>query len=143
MDDAAQLLMTRPEVVLVAGWGGLGATRAVSWCAVAILLGAGISLAGPASAGGEAFGGLYHADMYAAFAKAVIFAAAAVSILIAPGFFERTSGEDLRPEYPVLILLSAAGMGMMVSAGDLLARDARVARPVQAQRVLQPAELAI
>ena len=39
---------------------------------------------------------------------------------MAPGFFERSSGDDLRPEYPVLSLLSAAGMGMMVSAGDLL-----------------------
>jgi NADH-quinone oxidoreductase subunit N len=124
-----QILMTLPEIVLGAGaillmlaaaWGGQVSTRAVSWAAVAILIGAGISLAGPASAGGEAFKGLYHADMFAAFAKAVIFAAAAVSILIAPGFFQRTSGDDLRPEYPVLILLSAAGMGMMVSAGDLL-----------------------
>jgi NADH-quinone oxidoreductase subunit N len=92
----------------------------VSWCAVAVLIGAGISLFGPASAGGEAFGGLYRADMFAAFAKAVIFFAAAVSILIAPRFFATTSGDDLRPEYPVLILLSAAGMGMMVSASDLM-----------------------
>ncbi len=129
MDYSAQLLMTLPEVVLglgaillmlVAAWGGQASTRAVSWCAVAVLLGAGIALAGPASAGGEAFGGLYRADMFAAFSKAVIFAAAAVAILIAPGFFQRSSGDDLRPEYPVLILLSAAGMGMMVSAGDLL-----------------------
>jgi len=129
MDYKVQLLMTLPEVVLgvgaialmlVAAWGGQAATRAISWAAVAVLIGAGISLFGPASAGGEAFGGLYRPDMFAAFAKAVIFAAAAVSILIAPGFFQRTSGDDLRPEYPVLILLSAAGMGMMVSAGDLL-----------------------
>ena len=39
---------------------------------------------------------------------------------MAPRFFQQTAGDDLRPEYPVLILLSAAGMGMMVSAGDLL-----------------------
>jgi len=50
----------------------------------------------------------------------LIYGAAAVSILIAPRFFQRGAGEDLRPEYPVLILLSAVGMGMMVSAGDLL-----------------------
>ncbi|MCW3847842.1 NADH-quinone oxidoreductase subunit NuoN [Sphingomonas sp. LB-2] len=129
MGYSAQLLMTLPEVVLglgaillmlVAAWGGQGSTRAVSLAAVAVLIGAGISLMGPASAGGSAFGGLYRADMFAAFAKAVIFAAAAVSILIAPKFFATTSGDDLRPEYPVLILLSAAGMGMMVSAGDLM-----------------------
>ena len=129
MSYSAQLLMTLPEVVLgigaillmlVAAWGGQASTRAVSLAAVAVLIGATVALFGPASAGGEAFGGLYRPDMFAAFAKAVIFAAAAVSILIAPRFFSTTSGDDLRPEYPVLILLSAAGMGMMVSAGDLM-----------------------
>jgi NADH-quinone oxidoreductase subunit N len=129
MDYSTQLLMSLPELVLavgaillmlVAAWGGQASTKLVSWTSVAVLIGAGIALAGPASAGGEAFGGLYRADMFAAFAKVLIFAAAAVSIIIAPRFFQRTSGDDLRPEYPVLILLSTAGMGMMVSAGDLL-----------------------
>jgi len=129
MSYSMQLLMALPELVLalgaillmlVAAWGGQASTRLVSWTAVAVLIGAGIALAGPASSGGEAFDGLYRADMFAAFCKVLIFAAAAVSILIAPRFFQRTSGDDLRPEYPVLILLSAAGMGMMVSAGDLI-----------------------
>lgn len=129
MDYSTQLLMSLPELVLavgaillmlVAAWGGQASTKLVSWTSVAVLIGAGIALAGPASAGGEAFGGLYRADMFAAFAKALIFVTAAVSIIIAPRFFQLSSGDDLRPEYPVLILLSAAGMGMMVSAGDLL-----------------------
>jgi NADH-quinone oxidoreductase subunit N len=50
----------------------------------------------------------------------LIYIATAVSIVLAPSFFKRTNGDDLRPEYPVLLLLSAAGMGMMVSAGDML-----------------------
>lgn len=129
MSYATQLMMVLPELVLslgaialmlVAAWGGQNSTRLVSWASIAVLIGAGVALAGPASAGGEAFGGLYRPDMFAAFAKALVFAAAAVSILIAPRFFQTTSGDDLRPEYPVLILLSAAGMGMMVSAGDLM-----------------------
>ncbi|MBX3564666.1 MAG: NADH-quinone oxidoreductase subunit NuoN [Sphingomonas sp.] len=129
MSYATQLMMVLPELVLslgaialmlVAAWGGQNSTKLVSWASIAVLIGAGVALAGPASAGGEAFGGLYRPDMFAAFAKALIFAAAAVSILIAPRFFQTTSGDDLRPEYPVLILLSAAGMGMMVSAGDLM-----------------------
>jgi NADH-quinone oxidoreductase subunit N len=129
MNYSMQLLMTLPELVLgvgaivlmlVAAWGGQQSTKLVSWVAVAILAGAGIALAGPSSSGGEAFGGLYRADMFSAFAKALIFFAAAVSIVVAPKFFERSAGDDLRPEYPVLILLSACGMGMMVSAGDLL-----------------------
>ncbi len=125
----ASLLMTLPEeilgaaallLMLVAAWGGSGVTRAISWVSVVVLAGAGIALFGAASTGGEAYGGLYRADAFAAFAKVLIYIAAGVSILLAPNFFQRTAGDDLRPEYPVLILLSAAGMGMMVSAGDLL-----------------------
>ena len=125
----ANMMMTLPEVVLslgaivlmlVAAWGGAQSTRAVSWTAVAVLAGAGVALLGPASGGGEAYDGLYRADAFAAFAKALIYIATAASIVIAPGFFARTAGDDLRPEYPVLMLLAAVGMGMMVSAGDLL-----------------------
>jgi NADH-quinone oxidoreductase subunit N len=129
MDYAANLAMTLPEVVLglgaialmlVAAWGGPASTRAVSWIAVVVLAGAGIALTGPASSGGIAFDGLYRADAFAGFAKILIYIASAVAIVMAPGFFERTAGDDLRPEYPVLILLSACGMGIMVSASDLL-----------------------
>ncbi|TPG22659.1 NADH-quinone oxidoreductase subunit NuoN [Sphingomonas koreensis] len=129
MDYVANLRMALPEdvlsiaslaLMLVSAWGGQRSTRAVSWCSVAVLIGAGIALIGPASSGGVAFAGLYRADAFAAFAKVLIYIAAAVAIIMAPGFFQRTSGDDLRPEYPVLILLSAVGMGIMVSAGDLL-----------------------
>ncbi len=130
MDYAAQLSMVLPEIVLslgglallmVAAWGGQSVSRAVSWVAVAVLIGGGIALFHPAVTTGEtAFNGLYSADLFAAYAKALIFFAAAISIIIAPRFFARTSGEDLRPEYPILILFATAGMGMMVSANDLL-----------------------
>ena len=129
MDYAFQVAMTLPEVVLslgalalmlVAAWGGPASTKAVSWASIIVLAGACIALIGPASSGGDAFYGLYRADAFAAFAKVLIYIAAAVAIVMAPNFFQRTAGDDLRPEYPVLILLSAAGMGIMVSAGDLL-----------------------
>ena len=129
MTYGQQLMMTLPEVILaigalvlmlVAAWGGQKSARAVSWAAVALLFGAAISLLGPASSGGEAFYGLYRADAFAAFAKLLIYIAAAVSILIAPRFFASTSGDNLRPEYPLLIVLSAVGMGVMVSAADML-----------------------
>ncbi|MBM6575121.1 NADH-quinone oxidoreductase subunit NuoN [Microvirga sp. SRT01] len=129
MSYAANLAMTLPELVLgvgaivlmlVSAWGGPGSTRLVSWASVAILAGAGIALTGPAGNGGPAFDGLYRADAFAAFSKVLIYIATAIAILMAPGFFQRTSGDDLRPEYPVLMLLSAAGMGMMVSATDML-----------------------
>ncbi len=129
MDYGLQLSMVLPEIVLsvgalallmVSAWGGQAVTRAVSWVSVAVLIGAGIALTGNASSGGTAFDGLYRADLFSAYAKALIFFAAAISIVIAPRFFARTSGEDLRPEYPILILFATAGMGMMVSANDLL-----------------------
>jgi NADH-quinone oxidoreductase subunit N len=123
----ANLLMTLPEItlsvaalvlMLAAAWGG--SARMIGWVAVAALIGAAIALGGPASTGGDAFGGLYKADAFAAFAKVLIYGAAGVAIVMAPSFFDRTPGDAMRPEYPVLILLSAVGMGMMVSAGDLL-----------------------
>ncbi len=129
MDYATNLVMTLPEIVLslgslvlmlAAAWGGQSAARAISWTSVAVLIGAAIALLGPASGGGTAFYGLYRADGFAAFAKLLIYGAAAVAIIMAPRFFESTAGDNLRPEYPVLILLSAVGMGMMVSATDFL-----------------------
>src|SRR3546814_590946 len=98
----------------------LAAARPVCWAALVVLVGAGIALTGPSSSGVEAFYGLYRADAFSAYAKVLIYAAAGIAILMAPRFFERTGGDNLRPEYPVLILLAAVGMGMMVSAGDLL-----------------------
>ena len=121
------LLETLPELILsvgamvlllVAGWRGDEATRGISWMSVLLLIAAGLSLAGPAGHGGTAFGGLYHADSFAAFSKVLIYIGAAVSIIVAPNWFAR--GGTLRAEYPILILLSSAGMGMMVSAADLL-----------------------
>ncbi|WP_315761048.1 NADH-quinone oxidoreductase subunit NuoN [Sphingomonas sp. Y38-1Y] len=129
MSYATQMLFILPELVLTLGalvlmlaaaWGGPASTRAISIASVAVLVGAGIALVGPASSGGEAFDGLWRADAFGAFAKVLIYIASGVAILIAPRFFADTSGDDLRPEYPVLMLLAAVGMGMMVSAADLL-----------------------
>ena len=121
------LVFTAPELILslgalvlllVAGWRGDAAARGIGWVAVVLLAGAGVALVGPAGSGGLAFDGLYKADAFGAFAKVLIYLAAAICILIAPRWFER--GGAMRAEYPVLILLSCVGMGMMVSAGDLL-----------------------
>ncbi len=122
----ANLLFTLPELILsigaivlmlVAAWTGERATSAISVASVALLVAAGFFAALPPSGFGLGFGGLYHADAFAGFAKILIYAATAVCIIIAPRFFEI---DKLRPEYPVLILLSTVGAGMMVSAGDLL-----------------------
>ena len=105
-------------LLLVAGWQGDKAERAISWAAVVLLIVSVLSLGGAPSHSGAAFGGLYRADPFGGFAKVLIDLAAAVSIMLAPGWFSRTG--ETRAEYPILILLSTAGMGLMASAGDLL-----------------------
>jgi NADH-quinone oxidoreductase subunit N len=92
--------------------------RTISISAVVLLALAAFSLFGPAHHAGDLFDGQFRADRFAAFAKVLIFAASAVAIIMAPGFFRRAG--EMQPEYPVLILFSAIGMSIMVSAGDLL-----------------------
>ena len=127
MIESASLLAGLPELILTAGglvlmlvaaWGGEASSRVVNWLSVLTLALAGIALSTSLANGPVAFAGLVRADAFSAFAKAMIYAAAAAAILLAPRYF-RTDGKE-RPEYPVLILFSAIGMGMMVSAGDLL-----------------------
>ena len=122
----ASLLLSAPELILtigaialmlVAAWDEERSTRVISIVSVALLVAAGFFAALPPGGYGTAFNGLYRADAFAAFAKVLIYGATAVAIIIAPRFF---AVDRLRPEYPVLILLSTVGAGMMVSAGDLL-----------------------
>jgi NADH-quinone oxidoreductase subunit N len=132
MDWSASLRLVAPEVLLTvaglvlllaAAWAGDKASRAITWLAVATLAGAAV-LVVPALANGamgpgfDAFFGQHRADAFAAFAKLLIYAAAAASLLVAPAFFERAGA--MRAEFPVLVLFAAIGMGMMVSAGDLV-----------------------
>ncbi len=127
MLDMASLLMTAPELVLtgaglilmlIAAFAGDGSARLVGWLAVLALLSAGLTLCGIAGNGGSAFDGLYRADAFSSFAKVLIYASAALAILVAPRFF--ASGRAIRAEYPVLILFACVGMGLMVSASDML-----------------------
>jgi NADH-quinone oxidoreductase subunit N len=115
-----------PELILINGSLVLllvtafvpGAYRFVSWAAVALFAAAGLALLGPAGDGGALFDGKFLADPFSAFAKALIYFASAVAVIVAGRYFERDG--ELRGEYPVLIGLSAVGMSIMVSASDLL-----------------------
>ncbi len=127
MIDSASLLAVLPELVLTIGglvllmisaFASDGATKLINWLAVVALAGAGAALSVSLAHGPDAFDGLYRADAFAAYAKVLIYAAAAASIILAPRYF-LTDGA-LRAEYPILILFAAIGMGMMVSAGDML-----------------------
>ena len=65
------------------------------------------------------FGGSFILDDFARFLKILAFGGSAAAILMSQTYFERE--KQNRFEYPILILLATAGMGMMISAGDLIA----------------------
>jgi NADH-quinone oxidoreductase subunit N len=117
---APELLLTVASLVLLlmAAWLGDRSGRLLTWLGVLALIGAALLVPGVRDEGGIAFGGLFIADRFAAFAKILVFGGAAVAMLMAQSWFGRD--KDYRAEYPVLILFSSVGMGMMVSAGDLL-----------------------
>ncbi|WP_095011095.1 NADH-quinone oxidoreductase subunit NuoN [Tsuneonella mangrovi] len=130
MDYSASLSLIAPEIVLSVGglllllcaaWMGDKASRAISVGAV-IIIAAAAALTIPVlcgeTASASAFDGQMRVDAFSAFAKMLIYAAAIASLMVAPKFFERW--DAMRAEYPVLVLFAVLGMGIMVSAGNLL-----------------------
>ena len=132
MDWSHSLRLIAPEetlsvvglvLLLVAAWGGDKASRLISILAVAGLVAAGFLVA-PALCHGamgpdtSAFFGQFRADAFASFGKILIYLSAAVTLVVAPAFFERVGA--MRAEFPVLVVFAALGSGMMVSAGDLM-----------------------
>jgi NADH-quinone oxidoreductase subunit N len=132
MDWSHSLRLIAPEetlsiaglvLLLISAWGGDKASRLISILAVVALVAA-MALVAPALCGAamgpdtSAFFGQYRADAFASYAKILIYLSAAASLVIAPAFFERLGA--MRAEYPVLVIFAALGMGIMVSAGDLL-----------------------
>ncbi len=127
MSMMGSLALTAPEIILslgglillmIAAFAGDRSTRFITWATSALFGAAALSLTGVAGSGGSAFDGLYSADAFSSFAKILIYVAAVVSVIIAPRFFAHDG--TLRAEYPILVIYAAVGMGMMVSATDLL-----------------------
>ncbi len=106
-------------LMMVAAFSGRRGSTAVSWLAVLLLLGATVALIGAPSHTGPVFEGLVTADLFASFGKAIMFPAAAVAIIAANGWFDRSS--EHASEYSVLIVFAAVGMSVMVSATSLIA----------------------
>jgi NADH-quinone oxidoreductase subunit N len=119
------LLIVAPElllglaslVLLVFGAFNPKSHRAVGYLAsLTLLAGAGVAATAPL---GTLFNGGLTEDSAAVFAKVAIYLASAVTIPLCGRFFERLG--QARFELPILVVLAALGMGMMVSAGNLLA----------------------
>jgi len=115
-----ELLLSAGAIILmiVAAFGGSRVSRLNHILAVLLLIGASIALIGSPQTAGPLFGGLIVADSFGALGKLIIFLSAAVAIIAAYGWFER--GFEHGAEYPVLILFSAVGMAVMVSATNLM-----------------------
>jgi NADH-quinone oxidoreductase subunit N len=122
------LLPALPEILLACGamvlllWGSFrgdkDADRIAISSMVLLVLAALVVLAG----GGQkvvTFNGAFVQDAFARFVKSAVFLGSAVAILMSLSWLRR---EGLgRFELPILILLANVGMGMMVSANDLIA----------------------
>jgi len=114
-----------PEVVLAAGAllllvvgavrGDKAAGLVSALAGVLLIVSAGVAAVAPF---GAVFNGGFVSDAAAVFSKVAIYLASAVAIVLGAPWLKRVGNS--RFEYPVLILLAALGMGMMVSAGDLI-----------------------
>ncbi|MFN3931582.1 MAG: NADH-quinone oxidoreductase subunit NuoN [Brevundimonas sp.] len=124
-DLISALQLSAPEAALAVGglvllmigaFVGEKSARLVSALSILLLLGAtALAVTGPL---GQAFNGAYVADPLAVYGKALIFLSSAVAIVLGDGWMKRT--RIAKFEYPVLIVLASAGMGMMASSGDLI-----------------------
>ncbi len=115
-----EIILTIGAIVLmmVAAFMGKRGSSLCSWASVALLLGAVATLGGEPQHAGVLFDGQLAADGFSAFGKLIIYLCAAVAIIMAHNWFERDF--EHAAEYPVLILLSAVGMSVMVSATSLV-----------------------
>ena len=105
-------------LLLVGAFSSERATRMVSWLAIAVLI---IALVLSQLGGGErrlAFYDMFLTDAFALFMKALVLIGSAVTILLAMRYNEDQG--IARFEFPVLVLLSTAGMMVMISANDLI-----------------------
>ena len=126
---SADLTVILPEIVLsvyamLALIGAVytikdGAASMLVWVTSALFLAIAIWIGVNGEGTNVAFGGMFVDDGFARFAKVVILVSAAAVLLMSEGYMARKG--LLKFEYPLLIALSAVGMMMMVSAGDLMA----------------------
>ena len=127
MLDLTPILMTvAPELLLAfAGLLGvlLGAVLGDRFNSLSFKFGA-LSLFGAAAlaalhlGGGEAFNGLVRTNTFVNFTKVICYVLAAVALLISEGFLKRH--ETSRYEYALLTLFASLGMGIILSAADLM-----------------------
>jgi NADH-quinone oxidoreductase subunit N len=117
-----------PEIILSAGalvllmvgaYGGERSNFVVSVASIALLVLACIVVVILPHGRLTTFGGSFVLDDFARFVKVLAFGGTAAAILMSFDYV-KTAGMQ-KFEYPILMLLAATGMGMLVSATDLIA----------------------
>ncbi|AXI55332.1 NADH-quinone oxidoreductase subunit NuoN [Sulfitobacter sp. JL08] len=96
-----------------------GAAPLLVWATAALMVGLALWIGMTGEGTQVAFNGMFIEDSFARFAKVTILLSAAAVLVMSEEYMQRRG--LLRFEYPLLVALSAVGMMMMVSAGDLMA----------------------
>ena len=96
-----------------------GAAPLLVWATAALMVGLALWIGMTGEGTQVAFNGMFIEDGFARFAKVTILLSAAAVLVMSEEYMQRRG--LLRFEYPLLVALSAVGMMMMVSAGDLMA----------------------
>ncbi|WP_084396075.1 NADH-quinone oxidoreductase subunit N [Henriciella aquimarina] len=126
LDFEAIIAAVGPELLLaVAGLVGvlLGAIMRDQFNAISFKFGA-VALAAAAAvvllnwSGGEAFNGLVSTSPFVNFAKVVSFGAGALTLLMGENFLKRH--ETMRYEYSLLVIFASMGIGVILSASNLM-----------------------
>src|SRR5258706_2126292 len=128
MNEALELYPALPELILAGGamvllmigaFGGERVTAPVLRYAVALLVLAGIAIAGMPDERVAIFNGSFVFDGFAKFLKILTVVGSIGTLWISGDFL--SAPDRGKFEYPVLILLATAGMLLLISAGDLIA----------------------
>ncbi len=126
--ELPNLIPALPEIILAVGamallmvgaYGGERTNFAVSTGAIVLLVVAAIAVVMLPAGRLSTFGGSFVVDDFARFVKILAFGGTAVAILMSFDYVKRAGMRKF--EYPILMLLSAVGMGMLISATDLIA----------------------
>ena len=104
-------------LMIIGAFMGHKSSGLISLLSALSLAGAGVAAAIGVTAG-QGFNGGFISDAAASYSKIVIYTLSAVAIYLGNGWLKRIDQRQF--EYPLLILLASIGMGMMVSAGDLI-----------------------
>jgi NADH-quinone oxidoreductase subunit N len=124
----SSLLPILPEIMLVLGamallmfgaYAGERSSGATNVLAVLLLAAVAVVVIAVPKGRHELFGGSFVLDDFARFLKVLALIGSAAAIVMARDYLKSVNQQKF--EFPVLILLSTAGMGMLISAGDLIA----------------------